>query len=76
MSFVRLEDLSLVEEGVDKMRIVVQAVGQCGVGDLQHHHQNLFQNGTIIDLHDSVTLPSISNSSVSIFTLRNIGDIL
>ena len=37
----RLKDLSLVEEGVDQVRVVMEAVGQTRVHYLQHHLQYL-----------------------------------
>ena len=41
------EDLSLVEEGVNQVRVVLQLVSQTRVHDLQQHQQNLFNDGLI-----------------------------
>ena len=41
---IRLKQLSLIEEGVDEVRVVVEVVCEAGVGDLQHHLENLLHN--------------------------------
>jgi len=51
---IRLEDLSLVEEGVDQVWVVVEVVGECGVEDFQHHQQNFFNDATVRQLRQSV----------------------
>ena len=50
VSPVRLKHLPLVEEGVDKMGVVVEVVSQTRIDNLQHHLQDLLQNRSVSGL--------------------------
>lgn len=44
---VRLKDLSLIEEGVDEVRICVEAMAECRVNDFKHHQQDLLKDSPV-----------------------------
>ena len=50
MRSVWLKDLSLIEEGVDEMRVGVETMAECRVNDFKHHQQNLLQNSSVSGL--------------------------
>ena len=43
----RLKDLSLVQERVDQVWVVVETISEAGVDDLEYHEKHLLQDGQI-----------------------------